>query len=83
MQKSKFSNPEDGSNVTALWSDLVKIYKSEEHYLAKSTKLNYATLYPTNCEKQKFSLAINIFIEKTVVEGARLQWDSFIRWLRH
>ena len=73
MQKSKFGNPEDGSTVTALWSDLVKIYKSEEHYFAKSTKMNYATLYPTNFEKQKVSLAINIFNGKTVVEGARLQ----------
>ena len=68
MQKLKFTCPEDGSTVTALWSDLVKIYKSEEHSLAKSTKLNYATLFPTNFEKQKVSLAMNIFNEKTVAE---------------
>ena len=30
------------------------------------TKLNHATLYPTNFEKQKVSLATNVFNEKTV-----------------
>ena len=49
--------------VIARWSDLVEIYRSEEHSIVKST--NYATLYPTNFEKQKVSLAMNIFNEKT------------------
>ena len=44
----------------------MKIYKLEEHSIVKSTKLNYATLYPMNFEKQKVSLAMNIFNEKTV-----------------
>ena len=66
MQKLKFVNPEDGKTLIAKWSDLVKINKLEEHSIVKSTKLNYATLYPTNFEKQKVSLAVNIFKEKTV-----------------
>ena len=67
--KVEVSSHEHGSTVTALWSNLVKIYKSEEHSLTKSTKLNYATLFPTNFEKQKVSLAMNIFNEKTVAES--------------
>ena len=66
MQKLKFVDPEEGKTVIARWSDLVEIYMLEEHSLVKSTRLNYATLYPTNFEKQKVSLAMNFFNEKTV-----------------
>ena len=66
MQKLQFVNPEDGKTVVAKWSDLVTIYKLEVNSIVKTTKLNYATLYPTNFEKQKVSLAMNIFNEKTV-----------------
>ena len=62
MQKLKFVNPENGKTVVAKWSDLVKIYKLEENLIVKSTKLNY----PTNFDKQKVSLAMNIFNEETV-----------------
>ena len=48
MQKLKFTCPDDGRIVTALWKDLINIYKSEEHLIIKSMKLNYAT----NFEKQ-------------------------------
>ena len=65
MQKLKFPSSEHGT-VLAQWKDLVEIYKSEEHSIVKSTNLDYATLHPTNFEKQKVSLAVNIFNEKTV-----------------
>ena len=48
------------------WSDLVKIYDSEKDSMLKNTKLTHATLHPTNFEKQKVSLAMNIFNERTV-----------------
>ena len=54
--------------MTALLKDLINIYKSEEHLIIKSTKLNYATLFPTNFQKQKVCLATNVFNEKTVAE---------------
>ena len=66
MQKLKFTSSEHGT-VIAQWRDLVEIYKSEEHSIVKSTKLDYATLHPTSFEKQKVSVAVNVFNEKTVV----------------
>ena len=65
MQKLRFPSSEQ-ETVIAQWKDLVDIYRAEEHSIVKSTKLDYATLYPTNFEKQKVSLAINVFNEKTV-----------------
>ena len=62
MQKLKFIDPETNQN----WSDLVKIYDSKKDSMLKNTKLTHATLYPTNFEKQKVSLAMNIFNERTV-----------------
>ena len=63
MQKLKFTCPDEGTTVTALWkNDLIKIYISEEHAITKS----YSTLFPTNFEKQKVCLATNVFNGKTV-----------------
>ena len=66
MQKLKFTSSKHGT-VIAQCKDLVEIYKSEEHSIVKSTKLDYATLHPTSLEKQKVSLAVDVFNEKTVV----------------
>ena len=51
---------------TVKWQDLTDLYRREANKIVKSTKLNYATLYPDNFEKQKVSLAMNIFNEKIV-----------------
>ena len=83
MQKLRFTCPEDESTVTALWNDLVQIYKSEEHSITKSTKLNYATLFPTNFEKQKVSLAMNIFNEKTVAELKVQDFNETAKFVDH
>ena len=45
MQKFNFVDPEDGKTVIARWSDLVEIYRSEEHPIVKSTRLNYNLLH--------------------------------------
>ena len=50
----------------AKWSDLIAIYNDEMKSPIKRTKLSYAALYPTNFEKQKVNLAVNVFNEKTV-----------------
>ena len=42
-------------------------YKEQAGHLVKTTKLDYATLYPNNYEKQNVSLVLNVFNEKTVV----------------
>ena len=50
------------------WSDLIHIYKPECESFVKLAKLNHATLYPSNFEKQKVCLIIEYecFNEKTV-----------------
>ena len=48
------------------WSDLIAIYKIKNDSPCKLTKLNHATLYPTNFKKQKVTLVSSIFNEKTV-----------------
>ena len=50
--------------MVASW--LISLYKDESENIVKPTKLSYATLYPTNFEKQKTSLAQNAFNENTV-----------------
>ena len=83
MQKLKFTCPDDGRIVTALWKDLINIYKSEEHLIIKSTKLNYATLFPTNFEKQKVCLATNVFNEKTVAELTSHGYSDTAMFVEH
>ena len=41
--------------------------------LCKLTKLNHATLYPINFEKQKVTLVLNIFNEKTAKNCRKIQ----------
>ena len=62
-----FIDPDTKEEVIADWNDLVEIYKEEQEGLLRQTKLDYATLYPNSFEKQKVSLAVNVFNYKTVV----------------
>ena len=66
-QTLDFKDPDSGRIVQAKWSDLKKIYNDESQNIIKSTKIDYRTLFPNNFEKQKVSLVLNIFNEKTVV----------------
>ena len=65
-QTLAFKDPDSDRVVIAKWSDLKAIYKDECDNFIKTIKLDYASLYPNNFEKQKVSLALNIFNEKTV-----------------
>ena len=65
MQKLKFTDPITNTEVIPKWSDLIAIYKIENGFLCILRKLNHATLYTTNFEKQKVTLILNIFHEKT------------------
>ena len=64
--KLEFKDPDSGKVVHARWSDLKSIYKEEMDNSVKRTKLDYQTLYPNNFEKDKVSLILNVFHEKTV-----------------
>ena len=61
-----FTCPLSGKNATAKWSDLVEIYKDDQPYYLTQSSLTYASLFPTSFEKQKVSLVLNVFNEKTV-----------------
>ena len=65
MKTLDFTDPSSGQIVSAKWSHLVDIFGNEIKHPVKLTKLSYSTLYPTNFEKQKVSLAMNVN-EKTV-----------------
>ena len=65
-QSLEFKDPESERVVVAKWSDLKSIYKEESGDIVKISKLDYATIYPNNFEKQKVSLVLNVFNEKTI-----------------
>ena len=79
----KFTCPETGRNVVAKWSDLVAIYNEEMSSFIKHTRINYASLYPTNFEKQKVALALNIFNEKTVAALKLRKCDDTALFVEH
>lgn len=67
LQKLKFYFPGSEETVIACWGDIIRLYKDEQKSLMKESKLDYATVYPTNFVKQKVNLTINVFCEKTGV----------------
>ena len=66
MKKLKFHDFETKEDMVAEWKDIVAIYESEKHLIVKRTKLDYATIYPSNFDKQKVQLTMNVFNEKTI-----------------
>ena len=58
--------PRNQNNRYCLLEDLVHVYKRESEGIVKQSKLDFTTSYPNNFDKQKVSLALNIFNEKTV-----------------
>ena len=79
MKTIDFIEPFSRNVFQARWSDLVEVYKNEAPLPIKLTKLSYATLYPTNFEKQKVSLAVNVFNEKTVAVLSEKQTENMVR----
>ena len=66
MQQLRYTDPESGTICVAQWADLISIYNKECQSLPTHTTLTYSALHPTNFEKQKVSLALQVFNEKTV-----------------
>ena len=56
----------EGRIKSASWADLIALYKTEEPFDLKNSKLTKASVYPNNVEKQKVSLVNNVFCERTV-----------------
>ena len=65
LQKLKFFIPGENETVIAEWNHIVQIYNSERELYIKETKLDFATIFPTNFDKQKVQLTVNVFNEKT------------------
>ena len=61
MQKLFFKGDKYQLTVTAKWVDLVFVYHDEKENDVHMTPLTYASLHPTNFEKQKVSIIQNIF----------------------
>ena len=66
MQKLKFMDSESEKTVVASFANIAQLFRDEEDSAIKLTNLTYATIYPTNFDKQKVKLTINVFHEKTV-----------------
>ena len=79
----KFTCPVTGRNVVAKWSDLVAIYNEEMSSFIKHTRINYASLYPTNFEKQNVALVLKIFNEKTVAALKLRKCDDTALFFEH
>ena len=64
-QTLEFRDPDSGEVVHAKWAHLKQTYNEEVNHSVKRTNLDYRSIYPNNFEKQKVSLALNVFNEKT------------------
>ena len=67
MKTLEFTDPYCGQKDSAKCPHLIEIFEDELKMSVK-LKLLYASLFPTNFEKQMASLAMDIFNEKTVEE---------------
>ena len=65
-QSLKFVVPDTNETITAKWNHLKIIYKKEQSSMLKDTKLDHCSLFPNSFERQKVSLVLNVFNEKTV-----------------
>jgi hypothetical protein len=54
-----------GEQSEAKWTDLQELYMTETQTFTKLSTLNKTALNPSNLEKQKVSLVLDVFSEKT------------------
>ena len=55
----------EGSTKLAHWSDLVQLHEHEQNTILKLSALTQNAVMPNNLQKQKVSLALQVFSEKT------------------
>jgi len=66
LKKLKFPTESDsGEYKVATWSDLCDLYNHESTTMVKLSKLTKSTVSPSNIEKQRVSLVINVFCDQT------------------
>ena len=76
----RYPDPSSGEFRLACWEDLRLFYKEEsEQTFTKRSKLTNAALYPSNLEKQKVSLALQVFCDETsaALKTATTSCDSW------
>ena len=57
----------EGDTMEAKWSDLQELHAAESQTMTKLSTVNKTSLNPSNIEKQKVSLVLNVFSNKTSV----------------
>ena len=65
MQKLRYVGPDSGEMKVASFSHIKEIYENEKDLTVKPTNLDFTTIYPTNFDKQKVRLTMNVFNEKS------------------
>ena len=69
-QKLKFHLPDESGEqsnfVTASWSDIIDLYEKEKLSSIRRTRLSPSALNPSSFERQKVSLTLQVFDDKTV-----------------
>ena len=58
--------PGTDREITGAWCDIQDLYENEKNELIRMTKLTRSACFPTNIERQKVSLVLKVFNEKTV-----------------
>ena len=58
--------PDGDITQTARWSDLIKLFRTEEGKLVKPSKLTDISVFPKPVERQKCTTCLKIFSEETV-----------------
>ena len=61
-----------GPKVQGKWSDIIALLNSEKESVLRLTELSQTACYPSPLQRQKVSLVLKVFNEKTVA-GLRLQ----------
>ena len=57
----------DGEILLAKWSDLIELYNLEKENLVSISSLTEVAVYPKPIERQKVSICLKVFCDKTVV----------------
>ena len=66
MKKLRLCDPLTHEEMNADFGHVIAIYQREKNSIIKQTKLAFSTVFPTNFDKQKVDLMLNLFNEKTV-----------------
>ena len=65
-QMIQFCPPGENTTVSARWSDVVEVYEKEKKSALRRTRLTAVALNPSAFEKQKVSLVLKVFDDKTI-----------------